>query len=374
MKIEVLTSKLKEAVLCCERIVKKTTSLPVLKNILLQTTGNFLELTTTNLETTLRYWILAKVEKQGKVIVPANFLANLVSLLRGEKITLEEKGKNLLLKSENQISQIHGQDPEEFPIIPKVSKEVVFTLNSKKLADGLSQVVEIPTASQVRPEISGLYFLFKKKKLVIVGTDSFRLGEKTIELDEEVKKESSFILPQEAGKELLNILTQKEGKVTCYPSPNQVLFEFLMEETSHPQINILSRLIEGEYPNYQEIIPKKFTTRFQIDKENFQNQIKEAGLFSGKILEVKITPLVKEGKLKIFSQSPETGINESYLYAKIEGEQFEVAFNYRFLLEGLNNIKSSEVIFELSGEEGPGVLRPVGDQSYLYILMPIKAS
>jgi len=374
MKLEILTNKLKEAAVSCERIIKKSTSLPILSNILLRTEGNFLQLITTNLETAIKRWVLAKIEKQGQVAIPATFFANLISLIDEEKLVLEGRNKNLLLTTNKRSTQIQGQDPEEFPIIPEVTKENPLEIPVRTLQEGLNQVVDIPSPSQVRPEISGLLFSFKKNKLKIVGTDSFRLGEKTLFLEKEVKKEISFILPQEAGRELMNILSQKEGSVVCYFNPNQVLFEFLMEETSHPQINLLSRLIEGEYPNYQEIIPKKFTTKIQIEKEKFQNQIKEAGLFSGKILEVKITPLPKQKKLKVFSQSPEAGKNESYLPAKIEGEQLDISFNYRFLVEGLNNIKSSEVLFELSGEEGPGILKPVGDQTYIYILMPIKAS
>jgi len=375
MEVEILTANLNKALSYCERLTKKTSNLPILQNVLIEAEGNFLKLTTTNLETTVRWWILAKVLKEGKVTVPANLITNLSSLIFSEKITLKEENQNLLLLTENKNVLIQGQSVEEYPIIPKVEKEIPYKLPIGKLIEGLQQVIDIPSPSQIRPEISGVYFSIKKQKLKIVATDSFRLGEKTIDLKEEVKKESNFILTQEAARELLDILSyKKEGEVICYPNPNQVLFELLMEETSHPQINLMGRLIEGEYPKYQEIIPKKSTVKIQIEKEGLVNQIKEAGLFSGKILEVKLTPQVKEGKLKIFSQSPDVGRSETYLPAQIEGEEFEISFNYKFLLDGLNNIKSSEVIFELSGEEGPALLRPVGDESYIYILMPIKSS
>ena len=375
MEVEILTANLNKALSYCERLTKKTSNLPILQNVLIEAEGNFLKLTTTNLETTVRWWILAKVLKEGKVTVPANLITNLSSLIFSEKITLKEENQNLLLLTENKNVLIQGQSVEEYPIIPKVEKEIPYKLPIGKLIEGLQQVIDIPSPSQIRPEISGVYFSIKKQKLKIVATDSFRLGEKTIDLKEEVKKESNFILTQEAARELLDILSyKKEGEIICYPNPNQVLFELLMEETSHPQINLMSRLIEGEYPKYQEIIPKKSTVKIQIEKEGLVNQIKEAGLFSGKILEVKLTPQVKEGKLKIFSQSPDVGRSETYLPAQIEGEEFEISFNYKFLLDGLNNIKSSEVIFELSGEEGPALLRPVGDESYIYILMPIKSS
>ncbi len=374
MKVEVLKENLKKAINICERITKKTISLPVLTNVLLKAEGNFLELITTNLETTIRWWVLAKIEKPGTLLVGATFLSNLVDLITEQKIELKENNRNLIITTKNQDTQVQGQNPEEFPIIPKIERETPFQIPIRQLDDGLSQIVDIPSPSQIRPEISGIFFSFKKDKLRLVSTDSFRLGEKVIDLGREVEKDTSFILPQEASRELMNVISQRAGTITCFSDANQAVFEFPMEETSHPQINVISRLIDGEYPNYQEIIPKKFTTKIQIDRELLQNQIKEAGLFSGKVSEVKITPLLKEKKIKIFSQSPEIGKNESYVPAKIEGEQFEISFNYRFLIDGLNNIKSSEIILELSGEEGPGVLRPVGDSSYSYVLMPIKAS
>ncbi|MBZ9572732.1 DNA polymerase III subunit beta [Patescibacteria group bacterium] len=376
MKIEILTSNIKEGINNIERLTKKSPSLQVLDNTLLETDKNFLKLISTNLETSMIWWVLAKVVQEGKVAVPASFLNNLINLLREDKIKLRSENKNLILETKNQITQIRGIDPEEFPIIPKIEQKDPIEIGGEKLNQGLSQVVDVPSPSQIRPEISGIYFSFKKDEIKIVGTDSFRLAEKTISLEQKLRKEGQFILPQSSGRELINILAQKTGEVKIYFDPNQVLFEWYKEETSHPHIHLLSRLIEGEYPNYQEIIPKKYTAQIVLDREDFLNQIKEAGLFSGKISEVKLTPIPKENKIKIFAQSPEVGENEAYLAAKIEGEGEipEVSFNYRFLVDGLHNIKSSEVILRLSDEEGPGVLKPVGDPSYIYILMPIKAS
>ncbi len=374
MKTEILTQALKKAIINCERVTRKTTTLPVLQNILLKTEGNFLELNTTNLETTIRYWVLSKNEKQGKVLVPANFLSNLITLIKGDRITLNEENKNLLLVAQNQENQIQGQDPEEFPIIPKIEKKDKYQISINKLISALSQIIDVPSISQIRPEISGVLFSFNKKQLKIVATDSFRLAEKTIHLEEEVKENISFILPQSTTRELINILTIEEGKIDIYLENNQVLFELMDEKANHSKLQILSRLIDGQYPNYQEIIPKSHTTTIQINKQEFENQVKQAGLFSGKVLEVKLKAVPDDNQIKLFSQSSDTGKNESTLSAQVQGEGFEVAFNYKFLLEGLNKIKSSEVILELSGTEGPGLLKPVGDPSYIYILMPIKAT
>jgi DNA polymerase-3 subunit beta len=152
------------------------------------------------------------------------------------------------------------------------------------------------------------------------------------------------------------------------------MFEILMEDQKHPQVRFVSRLIEGEYPNYQEIIPQKTDTQVLLQKEEFLNQIKVASLFSGKVNDVKIKTDPEEEEMEIFSQNPDIGENKSSISGKTKGEKQEISFNYKYLLDGLVNIKSSEIVFELNGEDGPGVLRPVGDNSYLYVVMPIKAN
>ena len=151
----------------------------------------------------------------------------------------------------------------------------------------------------------------------------------------------------------------------------------MMAETSHPHINLVSRLIEGEYPNYQEVIPQKFETQAIVDRNEFLKQLKLASLFGGKINEVKLRINPRKKTVEVSSQSPETGQHQSFLTGDVKGKEKEVSFNYKFLIDGLQKIKSSEVIFELSernGEPGPGVLKPVGDSSYIYVLMPMQTS
>jgi len=372
MKFEILKENFKKAANICERITRKTISLPVLQNVLLKTSGNFLELTTTNLEMSITWWILAKINKQGSLLVPATFLSNVLNLTVSEKVEIGEENKNLVLISENQEMQIQGQLPEEFPIIPKMEKEYAWQVDGIKLADGLAQVVEQAAFSSVRPEISGVYFSFQKNKLKIVATDSFRLAEKTVFLDKAGEKDLSFIVPQQTCRELIAVLSQEKGGLEISANINQVSFEIAGERPNEIKCRIQSRLIDGEYPKYQDILPKQYTTKAQLAKETFVNQLKKAGLFSGKILDVKITPQVKEGRLRFFSQNVDIGKSDSFLACKIEGKEQEVVFNYKFLLDGLNNVKGSEVFLELNGADGPGVLRPVGDDSYFYILMPIK--
>ena len=373
MKIEILKENLKTGIAVVEKVIGKNISLPILDNVLMVSKDSFLNLISTDLETVIKFWVLTKVIKEGKLVIPAKLLSNFVSFLPNEKITLEEKSQDLLIECENLKTQIRGYNPEDFPIIPEFKDIEYLEVDNKNFCQSLSQIIDIPANSQARPEISGIYFSFSKNNLKIVATDSFRLAEKNITLEKSVKKEYSFILPQRPAKEVVNILGSKDGSLKIYFSNNQVMFEFPMKEASHPQVQIISRLIEGEYPNYQEIIPNKFKTNFIIKRDDFLNQIKTASLFSGRVNEVSVSVRDDKKGVEIFAKNPDIGENTSNITAKVDGEPIKVSFNYRFLMEGLLHIKSSEVIFEISKEEGPCIIKPVGDFSYIYVVMPIKA-
>ncbi|MEK7540773.1 MAG: DNA polymerase III subunit beta [Patescibacteria group bacterium] len=374
MKIEILKENLKTGLSIIEKVVGKNLSLPILDNVLINTEDNFLSLNSTDLETAIKLWILTRIVKKGKVVVPAKLLSSFISSLPDEKISIGANGQNIEIECKNFKTQIHGYNPEEFPIIPEFKDLEFLEVDNKKFCQGLSQVVDFSSLSQTRPEISGVYFLFSKNLIKIVATDSFRLAEKGVSLEKPLEKDRSFILPQKPAREMMNILGEKEGILKIYFSPNQTMFEFPMKETPHPQIQIISRLIEGEYPNYQDIIPKKFKTRVVLKRDEFLNQIKTASLFSGKINEIKFTIKTENKEVEIFAKDPDIGESRSTMSAKIEGDPIEVSFNHKFLTDGLLKIKSSEVFFDLNKEEGPCVLRPVGDISYLYVVMPIKST
>jgi len=374
MKLEILKENLKNGLNIVERIAGKNLSLPILDNVLMDTEDNYLVLSSTDLETAIKLRILTKIIKKGKVAIPVKFLSSFIALLPNDKISLEEKKNGIYVECKNFKTQIQGSNSEEFPIIPEFENLDFIQVDGRKVCQGLSQVADIVSISQSRPEISGVYFVFSKNILKIVSTDSFRLAEKTIILEKPVSKDFGFIIPQKPAKEIINILNEKQGDVKIYFSPNQVMFEYSEKDSLKPQIQITSRLIEGEYPDYQAIIPKEFKTKAIIKRDEFLNQIKTASLFSGKVNEIKIIINCKNNQLEIFAQSPDIGENKSQIESKIEGKDFEISFNYKFLIDGLNNIKSSEIIFELSESEGPCILKPVGDNSYLYVVMPIKSN
>lgn len=375
MKLLILSNNLREGVNIASRLTQKSISLPILSNILLQTEKNFLKISSTDLEMGIKYWALAKIEKEGQVAIPGKTLFGLIGSLLDEKINLEAKANTLLIQGKNFQSKILGQSPEDYPIIPEL-KEDFIEVDGLSFSQALSQVADVTALTQIRPELSGVYLSFNKERILMAASDSFRLAEKKIPFKEETspQKEYSIILPSKTARELINILGEKEGKLKIYFSANQVMFETEMPETSHPQLQITSRLIEGSYPNYQEIIPQKFQTKIILNKPGFLDQIKTASLFTGKINEVQLQAFPKREQIEIFSQNPELGESQSTLSAKIEGERVKASFNYRFLADGLSKIKSSDVIFQLSGEEGPALLKPSGDENYFYIIMPIKPS
>lgn len=380
MKFKILKENLKNGLNIIERITSQSLTLPILNNVLISVEKNLLNLTTTNLEIGINYWTLIKKEKEGKITAPAKLLSNFIKFLPEKEITIETKNNILHIQCDNFKTQIKGQNSEEFPIIPKISKEKFLEINSSSFCDGLSVVAENAAVNKIRPEISGVYISFQSGQITFAATDSFRLAEKKISYKKENSKffegnkKYSLILPYQTVKELINIFSEKDEKIKIYFSPNQIMFELLMaEDPKQPQLQIVSRLIDGEYPNYQEIIPDKYETQIILEKNSFLNQLKTASLFSEKINEVKLKVNPDNKEIEIFSQNQDVGQNQSFLKGSVKGKKISASFNWKFLIDGLSNIKSSEVIFELNGQGGPGVLKPVGDASYLYVLMPIKS-
>jgi DNA polymerase-3 subunit beta len=376
MIIKILQNKLKEGLNIVERITTKSLSLPILNNILIKTEKSFLNLSSTNLEIGIQWWTLAKVEKEGAIVVPAKTISDFISFLNDGPIKLKAEDYYLVIESEKYKTKIKGLSSDEFPIIPQVLSQESLNLNTRLFCEGLKQIIQIPAPSSARPEISGIFLSFQKNSVKMAATDSFRLGEKKIFLKEAlpIHKEYSCILPQRTAKEIINVFGEREGELKVLLSPNQILFESQMAETTHPEIQMVSKLIEGEYPDYQTILPQKFATEIILDKNEFLNQLRAASIFASKINEIKLKTESKKGAIEISSQNPDLGEYHSTIFAQIRGKEIEISFNFRFLIDGLLNIPSSEINFGLNSEEEAAVLRGEGDQSYLYLVMPIKPS
>ncbi|MDA1337613.1 MAG: DNA polymerase III subunit beta [bacterium] len=373
MKIQILKESLKQAIAIVERATAKNPTLPALGTISLVATKNILEVAATDLEIGIRYTMLAQVEKEGGVAVPARLFSQLINVLTEKDINMNVVATELKVESKEQKTTIKTLSLQEFPIIPSLQgDEEAVEIDTKSFCAALAKVVTIPSQSQTRPEISGVFVAFYKEGIRLAATDSFRLAEKSISFTGAKGIEAAFILPQKTARELVSIFGDIEGVIKLYISPTQALFEHTAKE-QQTSIQVVSRLIEGEYPQYQDIIPQNFKTKVQVSKQEIVARIKTAAVFSGKMQDTKLVVDSKKKGLEISAESQDTGKHSSFLSASVTGEHVEISLNWRFLLEGLSNIKGEEVEIGFGGEDAPVLLKPIGKEQYLYVVMPVKA-
>lgn len=365
MKIICLQEKLKKAIGIVERITGKNINLPILSNVLLETEKGRLKISATDLELGLNVWVSAKVEKEGRATVPVNILSKFISSLPQDKIFLEAKKNNLVVECQDFKADIKGLKPDDFPIIPKIEDKPFLTLSAQELYQSLSQVYQAASFSDTRPEIAGVFFkLSQNGTLRLVATDSFRLAEKTLKKVTKEGKGKAIIIPIKAVVELIRILDNMNGEVKLTIKDNQLLFDM-------GDVRLVSRLIEGRFPDYERIIPQEFITEVTLEKDSLVEAIRIASYFVSKVNDVNFH-FSPQGKLEISSGSQEVGFHNSSLKADIQGENLSLTFNYRYVLDGLNNIDNKKARISLHGKEKPLLLRGLNDKSYLYIVMPVR--
>lgn len=385
MKISCTQQNLNQGLNIVSHIASKNTSLPILNNVLIKAEKGLLSLITTNLEIGIQCQVRGKIEKDGSYTVNSKLLNDYINLLGNQKVEIELKDDNLEITSEQQTTKIKGNNPEEYPLIPKIEKKNAYKCKINKLIEAFSQVLFAVSVSETRPEISGVYLSFNEDVLTLATTDSYRLAEKQIKLVEKVKAEKDVIIPAKTAQELMRILSAlstveaEEGKeasdlVEIYFEDNQVLFSF-------DNVELVSRIIEGQYPNYKQIIPANYKTRGVINISDFIKAVKTASLFSRTgIFDINLE--FKAGKVIVSSTNNQLGENKSKLSIAAHGEDNKVVINYRYLLDGLQNIDTTDVIYEMIDANNPCILRPaeslkdnkeaIAAQDYLYIIMPIK--
>lgn len=348
------------------RVASKNVTLPILNNVLLKAEKGTLKLITTNLELGITCLVRSKVEKEGSFTVRARIINDLVSLLGNEKINLEVVGDSLELQAANNRTKIKGLSAEEFPLIPEIPKKNGYSCQAKDFRLALAEIIFAVAVDESRPEISGVFMGFKDNKLTLASTDSYRLAEKTIKLEKGQGGEKSIIVPVRTLQELLRILTEETSEIEIYFTENQILFCW-------DEVNLVSRLIEGQYPDYQQIIPKDSKTKAIIRTEEFIKLIKGTSLFCKPgINDLSLSFEPSSGKIILSAVNNQLGENVSEADAKLTGEPNKIVFNYRYLLDGLINMKAAEVSLEIVNDNNPGLLKPVGEETYLYIIMPIK--
>lgn len=335
----------------------------VLNNILLKTDQGRLKLSSTNLEIGVNTWIGSKVEEEGSLTVPARLINEYINNLPTEKVVISAKDTTLNLDSENYHTNIRGLSSEDFPLIPQVLDETYAKISSDEFKKALSETVWAAATNETQPEISGIFMSFEENKLRIAATDRYRLAERTVNLTEAVNTTREVIIPSRTIGELYKILGINKSPVEVYFSESQVLFKF--DETE-----IISRLIDGAYPDYRQIIPKNFKTEAVVGKEDLIHALKAAALFAPESNNIQVK--VEKNGMTIAASSVQAGENVTKVDATISGEPNTATFNFRYLLDCLNSLPEEKVVLKMINDASPAALVPQGRDNYLYIVMPIK--
>ena len=375
MKISCTQENLNQGLMVVGHIASKNANLPILSNILIKIEDKLLTLSATNLEIGATIQIRSKVEKEGEYSVDAKLLSDYVSFLPKERIDLELEDDNLKITCEKQKTKIKGQTSAEFPLIPKIEKKNPYIISAKNFKQAISEVIFAVANSEARPEISGVFMGLESNNLILTATDSYRLAEKKIKLnDNKNNNERKVIIPVKTLQEMSRILgilkddvsLEEVENMEIYLSDNQIMF-------SYNNVDLISRLIEGQYPDYTQIIPSNYKTKTLIEVKDLIKGVKTSSLFTKSgINDVKIELSPTDNEVIITSSSAQTGENISKIEAIIEGEINNIVLNYRYLLDGLQNISSSKVILEINDNNSPCVIKPESIKDYIYIIMPIK--
>ncbi len=368
MKFTCTQENFNRGLLITSHIANRNTALPILNNVLIKASGGLITLTTTNLEIGISVKVRGKIEKEGEFTVQAKLISDYIGLLPRENINLELEEQTLRLSCGSYKTSIKGLNSSDFPVIPEIERYEPIILKSRDLKNSLAQVMFAVAIDETRPEISGVLFSFSDKTLTIAGTDSYRLSEKKIILISTGTGDKQLIIPLRTLQEVYRILSDsEETEVSLFINDSQILFKI------NDEVELTSRLVEGQYPDYQQIIPRESRTQVKIKVNELVRVIKSAALFCKPgINDVKLTFLAKKNELVVSSINSAIGENLVTLEADCAGEDNEVVFNYRYLLDGLNNLAGDEAMFGLVSSSAPGMIRPAGDDSYLYIIMPIR--
>lgn len=373
MKFSALQENLKTGLGLVSHVAGKNINLPVLNNVLIEAREGKIRLTATNLEIGISSVVRGKIDADGVFTVDSKILTDYVGLLPNQRVDLVLDGARLIVECDDYKTKINGQSAEDFPLIPQVERTALCKIRAEELKKALAQVVFAAATSDTRLELAGVLFLFNENELVLAATDSFRLTEKRLK-NLSIGKGlvgKRFIVPLKTLQEVIRILSGgKDGEagdeMEIYFSENQVLF-------IHGTTELVSRLIEGNYPDYQQIIPTQHKTKVIVKIDELTRAVKASSLFSKTgINDVNLDFPKNKTKMMISAASGQSGENVAEVEAKISGNDNSMVLNYRYLLDGLNNLNEPSAVMMMVDGNTPCVIRPELDDSYQYIIMPIK--
>lgn len=373
MRMSCLQENVSKGLAIVGRAVATRTTLPITNNVLLATEGSRLKLAATNLEIAVSCWIGAQVEEEGAITIPARLLIDFVNSLPPERIdfALSPKTRTLELKCARFEARISGHDVDEFPPIPHIGDGLMTKVEPEVLATAIRQVVFAAATEESRPVLTGVDAEFEGEKLTLAAADGFRLAVHTLPLAQPVAARTAVIIPARSLAELNRLLGGQEEavEITINPQKSQVLFRL-------QDVEMVSQLIQGTFPNYNQLIPQSYVTKAVVDVSAFSRATKTAAIFArdgSGIVRLVITPgeELSPGRLTISARAEEVGDNVGEIDAIVDGEATKVAFNSKYLMDVLTILEEEQVALETTSPSSPGVFRPVGTENYLYVVMPM---
>ena len=373
MKLSCLQEYLNRGLGMVGRAVATRTTLPITNNVLLATDEGRLKLVATNLEMAISCWIGAKVEEEGSITVPARLLTEFVSSLPSDRIdvSLSPKTKTLGLKCARFEARISGIDAKEFPPIPKIDDGITTKVGAEALRQGINQVVFAAAAEESRPVLTGVDTQFEGDLLTMAAADGFRLAVLKMPITTPVSQKTEVIIPGRTLAELNRLAgdEEEEVEITINPNKSQALFRL-------KNIELVSQLVQGSFPNYAQLIPQSYTTRMVVNVAEFLRATKTASIFArdgSGIVRLVIAPGgdVTPGKVTVSARSEEIGDDVGEIDATVEGEEAKIAFNGKYLTDVLSVLGESQVALETTNPSSPGVIRPVGVDNYIHVIMPM---
>ncbi|TSC54723.1 MAG: DNA polymerase III subunit beta [Parcubacteria group bacterium LiPW_30] len=365
MKVECLVEKIKNAISIAEKITGKNLTLNVLSCVLLIANGKTLKIRATNLDLGVEIEIPAKIEKEGILAIKGSVLNNFLSGIQNEKnVLLEEVNENIVVTTKNNKTVIKCYPYNDFPTIPTITTGVSFEIESKIFNQGVKYVFYSSATTEIKPEIASVYIYQNNNELIFVSTDSFRLAEKRIKT-KTISDFNGVIIPFKNITEIVKITENTDGLLLIKTTKNQISISF-------DGVYITSRLIDGVFPDYQQIIPKEQKTEAVVLKQDIVNAFKLSNTFLDKFNQVSFLVSPKTKQLKIKTKNQDVGETDTNIEAAISGEEVEVNFNYRYIFDCFQSITQDSLVLQFNGNSKPLIIKNVSDSSFLYLVMPMN--
>jgi DNA polymerase III subunit beta len=367
MKLECSIEKIRQALTTAERLTGKNLTLPVLGSVLWVAENKILKLRATNLNIGIEIEVPAKIEKEGIVAIRGDILSSLFNAINGDSLVqFELINNNLSVKTKTNTILLKTIPYDDFPTIPLVDGEKV-TLSARKFIEGIRSVYYSASVSEIKPEIGSIYIYPEDDLLIFVATDSFRLAEKRVKIKQKLSFDG-ILIPFKNTTEIVKVFDGINDDITITLQKNQIS----LSTTTSPHIYLTSRVVNGAFPDYKQIIPKDSTTQAVVLKQDFISSLKISNVFSDKFNEVTLTVKPHEKVFEIEARNIDIGENTTHISGALSGVDVSAKFNYKYISDCFQSVSVDSLSLELSGTNRAMVIRPVGDISFMYLVMPMN--